>query len=661
MAAPLPLVRARFLAQLRRQLGGCFLAGVFLSYARDDSDKARAIALALEKAGHSVWWDSRIEGGAEYGREIEQALQQSGAVVVLWSKASAASAWVRDEAAAGRDRGLLVPVRLDETDPPMGFRQYQSIDLIGWTGRGKPPKLKEIGSAIDRLADGQSRPPDKLASRSVSSRSVRLKAGWAATAALVFAAAAALVVWRPWSVDARPFVSVKPADQSSSAKILAGDLLIKLSSLQSTEADALRLVEPGSKADPDFTFKVGSTGGMPAARANLTLVDQDGVLLWSREFAQPGGNEADLRQQVAYSAGQVLECATEALAPNHPKLEPSVLGLYLKGCADLSTTSDTRMAIPAFLMVTEKAPRFAGGWGKLLIAELEAFKATGMRGRELQDDLRRHAAEAGNVNRELAEIYLVQSWLQPPRPILRWMRLADEALARKPDNAAILENHAIGLGHFGRMRDAVEDARRATEVEPLSPGARQTLISFLADSEAYQAARQELNEAERLWPGASNIRRARFWFEYRYGNPKNALALLESGGLGFSPDPAQTNYLRARIEGSPESIDLAISDARRSFEQEGNIYQYIQTLAAFGRKEEAIQVLLSADPALAPGVISAFFRPALKDVRRDVRFMTIARRYGLVDYWTATARWPDYCLESGLSYDCKKEAAKPST
>lgn len=92
------------------------MASVFLSYARKDSDRARAIALALEKAGDAVWWDSHIDGGAEYGREIELALQQSDAVVVLWSQASVESAWARDEAAAGRDRGRLVPVRLDDIE-----------------------------------------------------------------------------------------------------------------------------------------------------------------------------------------------------------------------------------------------------------------------------------------------------------------------------------------------------------------------------------------------------------------------------------------------------------------------------------------------------------------------------------------------------------------
>lgn len=641
---------------------GQVLASVFVSYARDDSDKARAIALALEKAGHAVWWDFHIKGGAEYGREIEQALEQSDAVVVLWSHASVSSAWVRDEAAAGRDRGRLLPVRLDESNPPMGFRQYQNIDLTAWTGRGKPPKLQDMLAAIDRLASGQPAPPARTAAPALSRTTISANARAVLIVALTLTAASVLLIWRPWNAYSPPFVSVEPADQSDSAKILASDLFIKLGSLQTDDSGALRLVEPGSGAKPEFTLRVGARVVTEGAQANLALIDGDGALLWSREFTQPGGNQPDLRQQVAYSTGQVLRCATEALAPDHPKLDPSVLTVYLKGCADLSATSDTRMSISAFRTVTEKAPLFAGGWGKLLIAELEAFKATSASDQPLQNNMRRHVAEAKKVSPDLAEIYLVQSWLQTPRPILGWMRFADEALKKKPDNAAILQNRATGLGHVGRISEALEDARRASEIEPLSPGARQTLIAFLGDSGAHQAARRELNEAERLWPGASNILEARFWFEYRYGDPKKASAILESGRLSFLPSPAQTSFLRARVNSSPANIALAIADARNAYERDGVPSQLIQTLGTFGRKDEAIKVLLSANPKVAHGIISVFFRrPALKEFRRDPRFMIIARRYGLVEYWQATGRWPDFCFEPDLPYDCKQEGTKLAT
>ena len=70
---------------------------MFLSYDREDTDRARPLAVALEKAGHSVWWDRHIKSGAQYSKEIEAELKKADAVVVLWSKHSVDSAWVRDE------------------------------------------------------------------------------------------------------------------------------------------------------------------------------------------------------------------------------------------------------------------------------------------------------------------------------------------------------------------------------------------------------------------------------------------------------------------------------------------------------------------------------------------------------------------------------------
>ena len=126
------------------------MSSVFLSYDRENVTRVRSIASVLERAGHSVWWDRHIHGGTQYSREIEQALNRADAVVVLWSEQSVDSAWVRDEAAAGRDRGRLVPVRLDEVELPLGFRQFQTIDLN--RGSGSRVGMRELLRSVGALA-----------------------------------------------------------------------------------------------------------------------------------------------------------------------------------------------------------------------------------------------------------------------------------------------------------------------------------------------------------------------------------------------------------------------------------------------------------------------------------------------------------------------------
>jgi tetratricopeptide (TPR) repeat protein len=50
------------------------------------------------------------------------------------------------------------------------------------------------------------------------------------------------------------------------------------------------------------------------------------------------------------------------------------------------------------------------------------------------------------------------------------------------------------------------------------------------------------------------------------------------------------------------------------------------------------------------------FFPEMREFRRDRRFMPLAKKIGLVDYWLATGKWPDFCAEPDLPYDCRAAA-----
>ena len=128
------------------------MAKVFLSYAREDAEAAKQLAECLGCGGHEVWWDRHIQGGSRFTNEIDRALKDAEAVVVLWSETSVESAWVQDEAAEGRDTGRLVPVTIGGCRPPLGFRQFHSIDLGAWDARGAPATLSEVIAAIDKSA-----------------------------------------------------------------------------------------------------------------------------------------------------------------------------------------------------------------------------------------------------------------------------------------------------------------------------------------------------------------------------------------------------------------------------------------------------------------------------------------------------------------------------
>lgn len=89
------------------------MANVFVSYAREDRERAHILANALEANGWSVWWDRKIIAGHTFDQVIERELETAKSVVVLWSKNSVSSEWVKNEAAVAAERGVLVPALID--------------------------------------------------------------------------------------------------------------------------------------------------------------------------------------------------------------------------------------------------------------------------------------------------------------------------------------------------------------------------------------------------------------------------------------------------------------------------------------------------------------------------------------------------------------------
>src|SRR4029453_15776852 len=131
------------------------MARVFLSYARDDTGLAKQLAALIGEAGHQVWWDREIHGGSHFSNEIDKAWRDAEAGVVLWTEVSIKSAWVQDEAAEGRDSGRLVPAVLNGVRPPLGFRQYQAIELGHWTGEGQPEQFQTLLKTIEKAGESK--------------------------------------------------------------------------------------------------------------------------------------------------------------------------------------------------------------------------------------------------------------------------------------------------------------------------------------------------------------------------------------------------------------------------------------------------------------------------------------------------------------------------
>ena len=127
------------------------MSDVFISYAREDRDQAEQLARVFDRQGWSVWWDKVIPPGRKYADVIGEELASAKALIVLWSRNSIASDWVKDEAQEGANRRVLVPALIEAVSPPVGFRQVQTADLSAWDGSSATAELESLVRSVGAL------------------------------------------------------------------------------------------------------------------------------------------------------------------------------------------------------------------------------------------------------------------------------------------------------------------------------------------------------------------------------------------------------------------------------------------------------------------------------------------------------------------------------
>lgn len=122
---------------------------LFISYKREERDKARLLADALESRGWTVWWDPKLRAGEHFDDVIEQTIRNVKCVIVLWSKLAIASRYIKDEASYALKLQKLVPVTLDEAEPPFRFQELHTITFRGWDGSALSAAFQELAKSIE--------------------------------------------------------------------------------------------------------------------------------------------------------------------------------------------------------------------------------------------------------------------------------------------------------------------------------------------------------------------------------------------------------------------------------------------------------------------------------------------------------------------------------
>jgi TolB-like protein len=490
------------------------LATVFLSYAREDTSRVRPIVSTLERSGHVVWWDEQVAGGDQFTKAIQNALDKADVVMVAWTRTSIESAWVRDEAACGRDSGRLVPVTLDGCPPPLGFREYQSIDLSSWTGRPTSRQFEAVTKAIAAKAGERS---STIAGHR-SGPAARTKRRWtvaaAAAAALVLAAVGLVttgVIESPWAalraqtpaIAVLPFADLSPAhDKAYFAEGVAEEILSSLGTekgitvLGRTSASQ---IEPG--ADPkEVRRKLGVThlleGSARSAgdqlRVNVRLIDtSDGRRVWEEEYR---GRLADIFAVQDRIAATVVQRLRGTLVHRQLRAAPvtnaEAYQAYLAARALMRTRNKESLseAFDLAQQVIRSDPKYAPG--QALVGELyyllsDDYSAYGSipidKARPLGlAHARRAISLAPNAPEGYAALGLLSRGAAAVPPLQR-------AIELDPSRAELRLWLGFSLNEMGRHDEALAQYRAAAAIDPLGVAPDRFVHALAAAGQQQQA------------------------------------------------------------------------------------------------------------------------------------------------------------------------------
>jgi tetratricopeptide (TPR) repeat protein len=637
------------------------MARVFVSYAREDASKAKAIASALEQASFDVWFDQRLHSGSEFSREIEHALKEAAAVIVLWSRSSLESAWVRDEAAEGRDSGRLIPVLLDDVRPPIGFRQFQATDLSRWSGRGKPKNLDDVISAVAARIDAprQAANGRRATSHLAGSRRPALLA--VAAVAVVLAAGSAWRLTRP----------VRAPQHSLQVRLVSFQRLS--SDLPETMPDAMRAeitaafgddgvitVSSAAQAPKDAApaYALGGTmgrdGGKLEVIARLTN-ERTGTTMWSKSYEYEIAQASKAPRRVAINASTIIRCGLFGASTYPKQLPEPVLGDYFEACQN---GDEPGKALDFARKVVAAVPDFSWGWSAVEIADFNAMlqRPPDEQFSELRQEGLRAANNAIRLDKSNSEAYAYKSQLIDHSDLVGREKLLEQAVHARTLPCGC-EHHLYGdfLSEVGRIDDAIAEYRRSTDIMPLDPNSQLSLAQALLMTGRPDLAQTHLDAALELDddPRAPNI--VKTSLAPITGDFAGAIEAVNDPKLGAPPPirPGLSSAFSALLSkdtGAKRDALAKLEAAPSGLRGE----VWVALLAMLGANRQALDATVTA--ALDPrrfGSRSWLFTPPLAGALHDPAFPEAAEHLNLMKYWRTTDTKPDVCRQPNAPAFCR--------
>ena len=635
--------------------GDLTVAPVFVSYSRGDQKQALAIIRMLESAGFRVWWDGLLEGGVRYDRATENALDHAKAVVVVWSKTSVDSHWVHDEAARGRDTGRLVPVSLDGVSPPLGFGQFQCIDVSHDLGRPGSPAMQKIVQAVAALAGATHRPEAALPSgrRLLGRRSVviggtalALSGGWLALSKGGF-----LSPTPERSIAVLPFANLSgDPDQRYFSDGLTSEIRSQLS-----RNALLQIVGPTSSEEfRDFrgdartiaqelgvAFLLNGNVQRAADKVKIAvdLTDgKSGLSKWAETFERPMADIFALQSEIATRVVSQLAVAIDdrepATATGGGGGTDSVAAFdaYLRGRdlyeAGIDEASD-RQALAKFDEAIAFDPKYAGAHAArsrslAIIGNLYAEHGERVR---LYNDALASAKQATELSARFAEGFSALGFAFAFGQLD--MRAARAPYERSYElgkgDTDVLSRYATFRSNLRDYATADRVIHSAVALDPINPRAYRSLGDINLGGRHYDKAIAAYRRAIGLNPTLAGVNSSLGFAQYLLGQLDEAHASFakEKSGVRRLPGTA----IIARRRGDRTKAEAAFAALVAEYGEKSN-YQYAQIYAQWGETAKALKALETAKELRDGGIILMYADPLLDPIRETTKFRDLVRAVG---------------------------------
>jgi TolB-like protein len=665
---------------------------VFLSYSREDQATARRFAEGLERAGFSVWWDQALHPGEAFDQVTEQALDAAKAVIVLWSKTSVNSRWVRAEATQANANHRLVPVMIEACKRPIMFELTHTAELANWQGDAADPAWQAFVASLRRFTEkagiGATTAGGVAANIAVDVPRVRRLPRWAIgwSAGLAVLAVAAALAWfiqgrtasQLTGIDAS--VVVLPFDDESPEKGQANTASGISDQIRDTlsRIEGLKVTPPTSsiaiKEKAGNPQQVGATLGVAhqlegkvsrsadRLRISVWLVSTaTGEPRWSQTYDRPLSELFELRDDIAAQVAQALQVKLGIGVAAQPGMTRDVeaFDAYVEAQSLLlQFTPETRRRCIALLeRAVARDENFALAWRLLWEA------ARGMP-TLLGADAGRAEAPLWQAKEEAAARRFEEIMQGTPELLLWRSQPGAGSLVEAAGNLEAAAQQAQKLGlqwnagnlaplllQVGRTHEAIELLEQERARDPLNPTVFFVLANAYNDAGNTAAALALVEQGERDLP-AGRVLFSGIGSTIALGMGDEALLRrrLEIS-IAASPQARGFSELIKGLIGKPaearQVFTTMASGPNVSSMQRGIFAQFS---SYFGDSEGAL-ALLRADPAAAAYV--DLWSPVFRDMRKLAAFKQYARDRGLVDYWRAY-RWADLCAPTaGEDFECR--------